>query len=110
MAFDEVLAGRVRRALVRRKALTERKMFGGIGFFLAGKIVAAVMRQGLAVKLGPDGRADALLEPHVRPFGRPGRTMTGWVMIDPEASATDEGVAGWVRRAVAYVKTLPPRG
>jgi hypothetical protein len=109
MAFDEALAGRVRKALARRKGLTERKMFGGVGFFLAGNIVAAVMRQGLVVKLGPAGVEDALREPHVTRFGRPGRTMTGWAVIGPEASATDAAVAGWVRRAAAYVKTLPAK-
>lgn len=32
MAFDENLAGRIRKALIRKKGITDKKMFGGIGF------------------------------------------------------------------------------
>jgi hypothetical protein len=32
MAFDEKLAGRIRKQLGKRKGLTEKQMFGGIAF------------------------------------------------------------------------------
>ena len=32
MAYDEALAGRMRRAVGRRAGITERKMFGGLAF------------------------------------------------------------------------------
>lgn len=31
MAFDESLAARIRQSLARKKGVTEKKMFGGIG-------------------------------------------------------------------------------
>ncbi len=37
MAYDERLATRIRKVLARRKGFTEKKMFGGMGFFLGGK-------------------------------------------------------------------------
>jgi len=52
MAFDEALAGRVRKALARRAGLTERKMFGGVGFFLTGRIVGKIVDR--------EGKAEAL--------------------------------------------------
>ena len=42
MAFNEALAARIRLALARRKGITEKKMFGGIGFLLN----AALSRSG----------------------------------------------------------------
>jgi len=42
MAFDESLAIRVRNALARRKGITEKKMFGGLGFLLKGNMYCGV--------------------------------------------------------------------
>ena len=38
MAYDEQLATRIRKVLARRKGFTEKKMFGGMGFFLGGNM------------------------------------------------------------------------
>ena len=38
MAFDESLAARIRDALARKKGVEEKKMFGGVGFLLHGKV------------------------------------------------------------------------
>ncbi len=38
MAYDEQLATRIRKVLARRKGFTEKKMFGGRGFFLGGNM------------------------------------------------------------------------
>ncbi|HEY3492465.1 MAG TPA: hypothetical protein VGK43_05910 [Solirubrobacterales bacterium] len=38
MAFDEALADRIRDVLASRPEVTERKMFGGIAFMLAGNM------------------------------------------------------------------------
>ena len=38
MPFDETLAARIRKALAHKKAIEEKKMFGGMGFLLNGNI------------------------------------------------------------------------
>jgi hypothetical protein len=43
MAYDEKLAERTRKALARRKTLTEKKMFGGIAFILRGNMCCGVL-------------------------------------------------------------------
>ena len=55
MAFDENLAARIRVALVRKKNIEEKKMFGGIGFLLNGDILVGVWKDSLLVRLGPEG-------------------------------------------------------
>lgn len=42
MAFNEALAECIRQALVRKKAVEEKKMFGGIGFLLHGNLLVGV--------------------------------------------------------------------
>jgi hypothetical protein len=45
MAYDERLADRVRRALARRRGVTERKMFGGIAFMLDGHMCCGALKK-----------------------------------------------------------------
>jgi hypothetical protein len=38
MAYDERLATRIRKVLARRKGFSEKRMFGGVAFFLGGNM------------------------------------------------------------------------
>jgi len=107
MAFDETLAARIRDALARRKYVEERKMFGCICFLLNGNALAGVWKDALIARLGPDEGEVALREPHVRAFDITGRPMRNWVVVEPEGVEDDEELAGWIERAVKFVKTLP---
>jgi hypothetical protein len=48
-------------------------------------------------------------EAGVTRFEMRGRTMDGWVRIDPSAVASDRELARWVRVGVAYAASLPPK-
>ncbi len=55
MAYDEKLVGRVRKVLARRKALTEKKMFGGLTFLMQGNMCCGVTKNDdLVLRLGPE--------------------------------------------------------
>ena len=45
MAYDEQLARRVRPLLARRRGFAEKKMFGGVGYFLHGNICVGVWKE-----------------------------------------------------------------
>lgn len=109
MAYDEELADRILTALAGRDGITERKMFGGVGFMLNGNMCCGAHGPELIVRLGPEDGDRALDEPHTRPFDLTGRPMTGWLYVDPAATRTDEGLEAWVDRAAAYVSGLPPK-
>ncbi len=109
MAYDEGLAERVRQALGERAELSERKMFGGLAFMLAGNLCCGVIRDDLILRTFPEDAEAALDEPDVREFDVTGRPMTGFVFVGPGATATDEDLRGWVERAVAFAETLPPK-
>ena len=82
MAYSESLAGRIRRALARRRGVVERKMFGGIGFLLHGNMLVGVWQTSLIVRVGPNQYQRALQQPHVREFDITGRPMKGWVLVE----------------------------
>jgi hypothetical protein len=109
MAFDEVLAGRVRRRLARRRNIEEKKMFGGVGFLLGGNLLVGVWKDSLVVRLGPGEGDEALKEPHVKEFDITGRAMKGWVLVGPGGVEDDDQLGDWIRRAAEFVGTLPAK-
>src|SRR5262245_25094981 len=109
MAFDETLADRIRQTLIRKKNVTEKKMFGGIGFLLNGNILVGVWKNSLIVRLGPEQGEGALTEPYVSVFDITGKAMQGWVLVDPAGLVIDEQLADWIKRAVKFVGKLPAK-
>jgi len=108
MPFDEELAERVRAEFARKKNVTEKKMFGGVGWLLNGNMCVGVWKHWLIARLGDDS-ADALRDPNVREFDITGKPMRGWVMVEPAGVASDEELRDWVTRCVAFVRTLPAK-
>ena len=110
MAHDEDLAGRVRELIAVEAGLVEKKMFGGLAFLIGGNMAVAVSGLGgLMVGVDP-GETEALLaRKHARPFEMRGREMKGWLRVDSEGVRTKRQLEPWVRRGVAYARSLPPK-
>ena len=109
MAYDEVLAERVRRALAGRNDLSEKKMFGGIAFMLHGNMSCGVEKYQLMVRVGPERHEEALAQPHARPMDFTGRPMRGMVYVTPEGCRTDEALKRWVEQGLNFAATLPAK-
>lgn len=109
MAYSEGLAGRVRHALSRVAGVTEKRMFGGVGFLLHDHMLVGIWNASLIARVGAEAASVALHEPHVRPFDVTGRPMTGWLMIEPDGVETDRQLDAWVALACAFVRSLPPK-
>jgi hypothetical protein len=109
MAYDEVLAERIRAALAGRDGFAEKKMFGGIGFLLHGNMCVGVWKEQLILRLAAEQADAALRQEHVRVFDITGRAMTGWVLVDPAGMRTDEALNGWIDQAVGFVSLLPAK-
>ena len=109
MAYDAELADRVREALSLREGVSEREMFGGIGFMLGGNMACGVHGEELIVRLGPQEGERALAEPHTREFDITGRPMRGWLLVGPGALGDEEALAGWVDAGADFAASLPPK-
>jgi TfoX/Sxy family transcriptional regulator of competence genes len=107
MAFDEILAARVREALTGRGRLTERKMFGGVCFMLEGHMCCGLSGPELMVRVGPEGYATAMARPHARAMDFTGRPLTGFVYVAAEGLRTSRMLDWWIERASAFVLSLP---
>lgn len=109
MPYSHSLADRVRQALGNRRGISERKMFGGMIFFLHGNMLVGVWQQSLIVRLGRDQAVEALKEDFVRAFDVTGRPMRGWIMVEPDGLESDRQVAEWIEAAMRFVGTLPAK-
>lgn len=108
MAYDEVLADRLRDVLADAPAITERKMFGGLCLLEHGNMIAGVMGDDLIVRVGAEHKDAALTRPGVREFDFTGRPMRGFVVVDGEY-LDDTVLANWVEAGRNYAASLPPK-
>ena len=109
MAFDEALASRVRTLLAGDERLTERRMFGGVAFMVAGNMALGIVREDLMVRVGPAGYDAALARPHARPMDFAGRPSRGIVYVGPGGTSSDADLEGWVASGVTFAGSLPPK-
>jgi TfoX/Sxy family transcriptional regulator of competence genes len=109
IAADE-LADRIRAQIADRPGLTEKRMFGGVGFMLNGNMVVGAMRSGaLLLRVGPDRHEEAMRLPGAQPMNHGGRSMVGFVEYTDEGIDTDEALAERIAFAWAFVSALPPK-
>lgn len=107
MAYDEEAARRVRSELSGLPGLTEKKMFGGVGFMVLGNLAVGVNGPNLMVRVGPARYPEALAQSHVREFDLTGRPMKGWVLVLPAGYASDGDLQHWVQQGVEFALSLP---
>lgn len=109
MAYDEILADRIRDRLATEPGIDEKKMFGGIAFMCNGNMAVGVSGNELMVRVGKDQHSEATSNPGVRDFDMAGRTMKGWVLVSPETVSDDAGLDDWIHRGLQFAHTLPAK-
>lgn len=110
MAYDVDLADRVRDLVTGQDGLTEKGMFGGLAFLVHGNLaVSASSRGGLLLRVDPAETEAFVARPGVRRFEMRGRELEGWLHVTAAAYPTDDDLAWWVDRGVAYARSLPAK-
>jgi TfoX/Sxy family transcriptional regulator of competence genes len=110
MAYDEDLANRIRELIASERGLTEKKMFGGLAFLIGGNMAIAASGQGgLLVRVAPEETEALVAKPHASRFEMRGRAMDGWLRVDAEGVPTKRQLEPWVKRGVAYARSLPAK-
>ena len=110
MAYDEVLAGRIRDLIGPDPELTEKKMFGGLAFLIRGHMAISASGQGGVLVHCHPGQGDELVAttPATVAVMR-GREMPGWLRVSPGDVATDDGLSPWVEIGIGHARSLPPK-
>ncbi|HEV8251405.1 MAG TPA: TfoX/Sxy family protein [Gaiellaceae bacterium] len=110
MAYDEELAERIRELLADEPNVTEKKMFGGIGFMVGGNMaVGASSQGGILVRVDPEQSDELVASTDAYPMEMRGRSMAGWLRVDAEHVQDRAELANWVGIGTAYARSLPPK-
>lgn len=109
MAYNPVLAHRIREALAAQYNITEREMFGGVAFLSRGYMFVGIIGSTLMARVGPVYYAQALTRKHVRVMDFTGKPMQGYVFVDPPGIRRASDLKDWVLRCHSFVQTLPPK-
>jgi TfoX/Sxy family transcriptional regulator of competence genes len=109
MSYDEQLASRVREALAGRRDVVEKRMFGGVCFMADGAMCCGVLKADLIVRVGAAHYAEALAQPHTRPFDFTGRPAKGMVYVSPAGTGSDSALADWIQRALTVDRQAMPK-
>lgn len=103
------LSDRIRLMLSSDTRVVERQMFGGTCFMTNGNMCVGTWQDSLIVRISKETYESMLAEPHTKPADMNGRPMRGWVLVEPDGIASDDDLSRWLRRALDYVSTLPPK-
>ncbi len=110
MAYDEELADRIRELVVSEPGLTEKKMFGGLAFLIGGNMAVAASGQGGVLVRVDQAQSDKLVATtNARLMEMRGRSMQGWLRVDPEDLRTKRQLAKWVGLGTTYARSLPAK-
>jgi hypothetical protein len=85
-----------------------KPMFGNLGGFVNGNMFMGLFGPEIGVKLAPAELEELRAIAGTGPFGPSERPMAGWATLGPGQLGTADGAA-WIGRALAHVRTLPPK-
>ena len=110
MAYDLNLAARIRDGLDGTPDLTEKKMFGGIGWMIGGNMACGCHNDGqMMVRCSKENHEAYAADAGAGALQRGGKGMVGWILVNQETVATDEGLSKWIGRGKAFASALPPK-
>jgi hypothetical protein len=85
-------------------------MFGGLAFLIGGNMAVAASGQGgVLVRVDPTQSDTLVATTNARPMEMRGRSMQGWLRVDPEDLRTKRQLAKWVELGTAYARSLPAK-
>jgi len=110
MAYDEVLAGRIRDIIGPDPELTEKKMFGGLAFLIRGRLaISASGHGGVLVQVDPARSAELVATTSATVAVMQGREMPGWLRVGADDCAADDELSSWVELGIGHARSLPPK-
>jgi TfoX/Sxy family transcriptional regulator of competence genes len=104
MAYNEILAQRIREALPAPSKVEEKKMMGGLTFMVNGKMCVGILRDDLMARLDPEVYETALTKKGCREMDFTGKPMKGFVFISPEGTKRKADLDYWIGLALDFNK------
>lgn len=103
MPYNEHLADRIRRIFQEKKVhFVEKRMMGGLCFMANDKMCVGILKEDLMVRINPDIDTGSLHKEYHRPMDLTGKSMKGFLFVNPEGTDLDHDLEYWVQLALDY--------
>jgi len=103
MAYDQHLAGRIRRTFeILRVPVEDKYMMGGICYLVKDKMCVGIVKDKLMARIDPEITEEALTKKGCREMDFTHRPMKGFVFVEPEGTDMDADLEYWIRLALDY--------
>ena len=103
MAYNELLAERIRIALIKKQtSFVEKKMMGGLCFMVNDKMCLGVIKDNLMARIDPDVYEEALSKKGCVEMDFTGRPMKGYVFVEPSGIFFDKDLSYWIRLCLDF--------
>jgi TfoX/Sxy family transcriptional regulator of competence genes len=97
MAYDEYLAERIAKVFHDKRVPFEaKKMMGGICYLINDKMCAGIIKNKLMARIDPEFTEMALKRPGSALMDLTGKTMKGFLFIEPEGIDMDNDLEYWI--------------
>lgn len=104
MAFNEILALRVRKALSGKNRVEEKKMMGGLTFMVNKKMCVGILNDDLMARIDTGVYESALKRKGCREMDFTGKPMKGFVFVSAEGTRTKKDLEYWINLVLDYNK------
>ncbi|MEP1536015.1 MAG: hypothetical protein ABJQ34_03000 [Paracoccaceae bacterium] len=113
MPYDEGLANQMRTALENHVGISEKRMMGGVCFFLNGNMLSGARRDKDSVRrfmfrVGKENEAVALQNPTARPVIHGTRKLGGFVFV-LEEECEGPALHNWLSVCLGHAASLPAK-
>lgn len=106
MAENKQLTEKLQEALTHIPHVTEKKMFGRIGFFVNKKLLASAGDDEYMFRIDPSFHEEAIQKNGVRTMVMKGKEYKGYVRVKDTAVPSSQDLTYWVELALDFNKTL----
>ena len=107
MASDAKMLERVRKVLSRERVVEKPMVGGSRGLMVNCKLCVSVGEDRILVRVDPASRLKLLKKTGARPMKMGGKTLTGFIFIEPAGYRTDAQLKAWIRQSLDVISSAP---
>ncbi|MBS1537230.1 MAG: TfoX/Sxy family protein [Bacteroidetes bacterium] len=102
MAYNELLAEKIRTRLSVLPNIEEKKMMGGLTFLYNDKMCIGIIKDEMMCRIDPDFHEQAIKKPGCRTMDFTNKPMKGYIMIDETAMTTPQEFDYWINLSLEF--------
>ncbi len=102
MAYNEILANRIRESLQDQPEVEEKEMMGGLTFMVNDKMCVGIIKDEMMCRIDPGLHEAAIEMTGCRTMDFTKRPMKGYVMVDETGMQTKKEFDYWINLCLEF--------